>query len=683
MAQQSNNNESIISGVHRARQLSQVISLGECDLREKMQEIVQDTNGNPNWQSVKQGLFGGFVNDEKQEADRQLAISLQKEEKQKQKEERERMRVWHRYESHAHKIFDIRNMNHGNFMHGVVKMKVTVVRQITIIDMSWLRFSAGTHPQRSPVTVQGAALQKIKAQFSRLLRGKTVLHLRMECCAKHAKEIKRNHKTIKTKQNEKKTEDSEYNTNINQQVADCQIFENDIDDDGCLSYQSQPHHDQQNKKQDEKRSLAEEKVYICDENMGINDLETKCESFKRIEMVLKAYDQLMNTTGEVQIFDVIQNKGKYDHQQLFDDFMHVKIIHIDADNDKIRSHDNWEHMKVNEQKSDDNNENKQDKNEDNEKSKNKNGYIGIGKEICSYFQNKFRCNSMIQCRGFARHYKHRITKTYERKSDVQKQTKYPKENMEQKYCAEDESFRDLCDTIHTFFLHSTIQFGIKYNETNVEEEDRIDKITQYTRNSRLYSRRYSDLPKSDLENDAIDSVVKTKNKLYIGKKEDDEWWNHIPPDNKPVDTQQIYRELVKKMGVFRWQNPHGFEAGQNQQVSHYTPQFKNIKEEVMQNKCHPLTTDNWNQTLRKSQIFLGSWAGQRVSTQFKGYYDDQITQHSAKWIQGENIKLPDILTLKLYTDFDKLQFELKKCFRFETFDRILPLMDEVTAEEID
>eukprot|EP01084_Bolivina_argentea_P307258 531046_1 len=148
--------------------------------------------------------------------------------------------------------------------------------------------------------------------------------------------------------------------------------------------------------------------------MTINDLETKCEPFKRIEMVLNAYNQLMDTTRQVEIFDIIQNKGKYDHQQLFDDFMHVKIIHIDADNDKIRSHDNNEN----------NNKNKEDKNDDNNENKNKNGYIGIGPKICNYFQNKFRCDSMIQCRGYTRHYKDRIKKT---------------ENMEQTYCTEDKA----------------------------------------------------------------------------------------------------------------------------------------------------------------------------------------------------------------------------------------------------
>eukprot|EP01084_Bolivina_argentea_P171720 297512_1 len=38
--------------------------------------------------------------------------------------------------------------------------------------------------------------------------------------------------------------------------------------------------------------------------------------------------------------------------------------------------------------------------------------------------------------------------------------------------------------------------------------------------------------------------------------------------------------------------------------------------------------------------------------------------------------------MKLYTDYDKLQFALKKCFRFETFDRILQNTDDMTDKEL-
>eukprot|EP01084_Bolivina_argentea_P267415 453923_1 len=45
--------------------------------------------------------------------------------------------------------------------------------------------------------------------------------------------------------------------------------------------------------------------------------------------------------------------------------------------------------------------------------------------------------------------------------------------------------------------------------------------------------------------------------------------------------------------------------------------------------------------------------------------------------------MKEIITLKLYTDFDKLQCEFKKCFRFETFDNILQSINNITNEKID
>eukprot|EP01084_Bolivina_argentea_P018120 33784_1 len=136
------------------------------------------------------------------------------------------------------------------------------------------------------------------------------------------------------------------------------------------------------------------------------------------------------------------------------------------------------------------------------------------------------------------------------------------------------------------------------------------------------------------------------------------------------------------MGVFRWQNPHGFEIGKNQQVSHYRPKFKNIKQEALMNEYQPLSKDNWNQTLRKSKIFFNSWAKRRISTKYKGYYHDQVTGYKQEWDVCEIVKLEDIVTLKMYTDFDKLQFALKKCFRFETYDRILQKAADITNEQI-
>ena len=78
----------------------------------------------------------------------------------------------------------------------------------------------------------------------------------------------------------------------------------------------------------------------------------------------------------------------------------------------------------------------------------------------------------------------------------------------------------------------------------------------------------------------------------------------------------------------------------------------------MQNPYAPLSTDSWNQTLRKSQIFYGSFARKKIRTQQDGSFQDQIGGIYAEWKKGADIRLQDVVTLKLYTDFDQLQFSL-------------------------
>ena len=93
--------------------------------------------------------------------------------------------------------------------------------------------------------------------------------------------------------------------------------------------------------------------------------------------------------------------------------------------------------------------------------------------------------------------------------------------------------------------------------------------------------------------------------------------------------------------------------------------------EALYNTFHAISKDDWNHSLGKSQVFISSWVAQKIRTQYKGYFDDQVTGQRQEWKKGEILSLAELITLKLYTDFDKLQFELKKCFRYQTVSDIL------------
>ncbi len=106
---------------------------------------------------------------------------------------------------------------------------------------------------------------------------------------------------------------------------------------------------------------------------------------------------------------------------------------------------------------------------------------------------------------------------------------------------------------------------------------------------------------------------------------------------------------------------------------HLKPKYANVKEEILYNPYYDLSKDNWNQTLRKATVFYNSFASKRIQTADNGRYDDKVTNTTAEWKKGESISLMEVVILKLYTDFDKLQFELKKSFRFETISDIFTL----------
>ena len=92
----------------------------------------------------------------------------------------------------------------------------------------------------------------------------------------------------------------------------------------------------------------------------------------------------------------------------------------------------------------------------------------------------------------------------------------------------------------------------------------------------------------------------------------------------------------------------------------------------MKNDFYRISVDNWNQTLRKSKVFFSTWAAKTIRTLQNGQFQDLIMGHFSTWDQGEIIDLESILVLKLYTDFDKLQNHLKKCFRIDSvYDKLL------------
>eukprot|EP01084_Bolivina_argentea_P048306 89017_1 len=421
------------------------------------------------------------------------------------------------------------------------------------------------------------------------------------------------------------------------------------------------------------KNSNQNKTIIEIQQLLITQIAEKCDAVQRIKTVFSyGYSQpnvqknLFKLSVNQKICEQIRDEG-IDHNQLFNDFCHIKDM-IAKENNKIRNHNHQTRELICIKKAN-------HQHEENCYGCLTCDYVNIGNEIFECFSktSKIKCCAVqndndekqntdveLQCIAFEHHYRDKYKDT------------------EQKRAVEDNALLQECAKIHSYIFHSPMRFGINPNQINTEQEDAMDQL--YNLRALKLGRIYTE---SVIETETAVNNVKypmftadvKKVKSYIGKKDDDAWWHSI--EEKNITGEQIYTKLVTKMGVFRWQNPHGFIPGQKKnEISQLKPFKKNIKEEALHNQYAALSKDNWNETLRKSQIFYNSFARKRISTRYDGKFDDQLTQQRATWKKGEAISMAEIVTLKLYTDFDKLQFELKKCFRFETVQDIVDKPDE-------
>eukprot|EP01083_Nonionella_stella_P061277 159709_1 len=382
-------------------------------------------------------------------------------------------------------------------------------------------------------------------------------------------------------------------------------------------------------------------VYRCSLSNGIygsymysidtlTQMQKQCEPFKRICTILSHYKPSK---------------------------VHMIRIHIEPDNDKLRQCKKRKALS-----------------KGNPSVAACNQYQNIGKKIWDYINSicAEKCH-LEQCEAMKEHYKHKNrdnAHTYINESE-----EHP----------EDVVFKQCLDTIHVYFFHSTVRCGVRYFQTTVEDEkwmNRLNHRVMGTARPNGLIRRQRSLPYIELDQKELDSELELSDGLsssglrnaYIGKKDDDEWWQDI--DSTEIasvnqDDNQIYVKLIQNMGVFRWQNPHGFDPGTNHEIAHYKPKHKDVKQEILNNGYYDLPVACWNLTLKNAQTFKKNWTSKTIRSYTNSLYHDQITGHKREWTKNEAISLIEIMVLKMYTDYDRLQAELKKCFHFETMFDII------------
>ena len=116
---------------------------------------------------------------------------------------------------------------------------------------------------------------------------------------------------------------------------------------------------------------------------------------------------------------------------------------------------------------------------------------------------------------------------------------------------------------------STIQFGTQPNSTNASQELSIAQLPTRSCHSQ------STLSENTTGNPVNDD--RPERKEYDGEIEDNEWFSCVTVENDQSQ-EEIYQSLLENMGVFKWQNAFGYSQGDNRELAHYKPLFKNIKE---------------------------------------------------------------------------------------------------------
>ena len=117
-----------------------------------------------------------------------------------------------------------------------------------------------------------------------------------------------------------------------------------------------------------------------------DELLEKCNCARRIDVVMEAYHSLMhnpNLWRNVPFGDVMTYNDLYGNQQLFDDFLHVKMIHIDEDQRRRKQARNG------------------DEKQDDVQSR------SVGRVLHEAFSTKYPCKDFSKCKGSERHYRDR------------------------------------------------------------------------------------------------------------------------------------------------------------------------------------------------------------------------------------------------------------------------------------
>ena len=168
----------------------------------------------------------------------------------------------------------------------------------------------------------------------------------------------------------------------------------------------------------------------------------QCQCIERISIVLYLYDKVLKCDKlwkRVPMGPLVSISDKYAHQQLHNDFLHIKLYHIDADNQKKLKPNN------------DNNTS--------EEKKDDSKYQNVAKKLCQRYSKDYKCEDVSKCPGFKRHYRDRMDKEVEKDMFHQIQDSKSQKTVETRNDKE-LILQEELDKIHSYFLQFRIYFYV-------------------------------------------------------------------------------------------------------------------------------------------------------------------------------------------------------------------------------
>ena len=125
-------------------------------------------------------------------------------------------------------------------------------------------------------------------------------------------------------------------------------------------------------------------------------------------------------------------------------------------------------------------------------------------------------------------------------------------------------------------------------------------------------------------------------------------------ENKNDEDDEIKHN--EELSSFEWQSTLNSK-------SNIKPRYNSMKDEILNNPYYKLSMLEWNELYFKCEQISKTWIRKKIKAKDK--YSGMIGINKLKIKKGDTISIEFMMAIKLYTDYDKLQFELKRCLRGE------------------